>query len=284
MNRNLRFHTLFITTLFLLVFQGCSEAAPDKPFYGPDNGTLVIAGGGKLPPVIFERFAELAGGFDAGIVIIPTAGSPDNIDTSRVREKWENAGFTNITVLHTTDPEEAGKTDFYGKIAEASGVWFEGGRQWRLVDAYYGTETYNKLHELLDRGGVIGGSSAGASIQGSFLARGDMSGNTIMISTDERHQKGFGFMKNTAIDQHIDTRDRWTDIQEIILEHPELLGIGISESTAIVVKGDEFEVIGAGDVAITTEDIITGSDNDNLYLVLSPGENFNIKLLSNIYP
>lgn len=278
MNKNFRFTVLYITALFLLVFQGCGEAATDKPVYGPDNGTLIIAGGGRLPPVIFERFAELAGGFDAGIVIIPTAGSPDNIDTSRVREKWENAGFTNITVLHTTDPEEAGKKDFYGKIEEATGVWFEGGRQWRLVDAYYDTETYYKLHELLNRGGVIGGSSAGASIQGSFLARGDMSGNTIMISGDERHQKGFGFMKNTAIDQHIDTRDRWTDIQEIILEHPELLGIGISESTAIVVEGDEFEVIGAGDVAITTEEIITGGGNNNSYLILSPGNSYNMIL------
>ncbi len=273
--------TVEIRTLLILLFtaalllQGCRGDTTGTPFYGPANGSLVIAGGGKLPPVIFEKFAELAGGFDANIIIIPTAGNPDNIDNGWVKEKWENSGFTNITVLHTTDPEEAGKKEFYGKIDKAQGVWFEGGRQWRLVDAYYDTKTYQKLHELLDRGGVIGGSSAGASIQASFLARGDVTGNTIMISSDERHRKGFGFLRNTAIDQHIDTRNRWTDIQEIIFKYPELTGIGISESTAIVVKGDDFEVIGTGNVAVTTIKHISG--NNNSFTMLLPGGSYNMR-------
>lgn len=193
------------------------------------------------------------------------------------KEKWEDIGFSNVTVLHTTDPEEANKKEFYSKIDSASGVWFEGGRQWRLVDAYYKTQTHISLYELLKRGGVIGGSSAGASIQGSFLARGDVSGNTIMISDNEKHRKGLGFLKNTAIDQHIDTRNRWGDIQEIVLKYPRLLGIGISESTAIIVSGDTFEVKGAGNVAITTHESITGEDNGIGYKILYPGDNYNMR-------
>lgn len=104
---------------------------------------------------------------------------------------------------------------------------------------------------MLERGGAIGGSSAGASIQGSFLARGDTSGNTIMVGDV---QQGFGFMRNTAIDQHLIARERQKDLLKV-LEDPrkkmrkefnraELLGIGIDEDVAIVVKGDQFSIIG----------------------------------------
>ena len=114
-------------------------------------------------------------------------------------------------------------------------VWFTGGRQWRLADSYLGTKVEEELWALLGRGGVIGGSSAGATIQGSYLARGDTKTNTIMMGD---HDEGFGFLKNTAIDQHLLRRNRQFDLIEIIEAWPELLGIGIDENTAIVVQGD----------------------------------------------
>ena len=114
---------------------------------------------------------------------------------------------------------------------------------------------------MLERGGVIGGSSAGATIQGSFLARGDTSGNTIMVGDVQR---GFGFMRNTAIDQHLIARSRERDLIEV-LEDPEkkmrrefdraaMLGIGIDEDVAIVVQGDRFEVIGKEKGAVLVYD------------------------------
>lgn len=92
-----------------------------------------------------------------------------------------------------------------------------GGRQWRLTKAYGGTRTEKEFHQVLARGGIIGGSSAGATIQGSFLARGDTSGNTVMIGDV---QKGFGFLKNSAIDQHLIARDRQKDLLQV-LQDPE---------------------------------------------------------------
>jgi cyanophycinase len=136
---------------------------------------------------------------------------------------------------------------FIKPISEARGVWFLGGRQWRLVDAYAGTKTFEAFNKLLERGGVIGGSSAGASIQADFLVRGDTKTNTVMMGD---HQEGFGFLKNVAIDQHLLAMNRQFDIFEILDAHPELLGIGLDENTAIIVSGNSFEVMGKSYVAI----------------------------------
>ena len=89
---------------------------------------------------------------------------------------------------------------FVAHIKAASGVFFEGGRQWKLADAYLGTKVQTELNNLLARGGVIGGSSAGATILGDLMVRGDTKTNTIMIGD---HTQSLGFVKNVAVDQHV---------------------------------------------------------------------------------
>lgn len=253
------------------------QSVKQSDFIGPELGTLVIVGGGRIGPEIYDAFARYAGGFDAPIVVIPTANAPDQIDTARIAERWRNRGFTSVKVLHTVKPEEADAERFAISVRNARGVWFEGGRQWRLVDAYYGTSAYDAFHEVLCKGGVIGGTSAGATIQGSFLARGDESGNTIMISPNEKHRIGFGFLKNSAIDQHVDARNRWTDVQEIIKAYPELLGIGIAESTAVIVQKNVFRVLGPGKVAITVSDFLNSEDPARGYILMEQGEWYDLK-------
>src|SRR5262249_52409152 len=122
----------------------------------------------------------------------------------------------------------------------------------------------------LKRGGVIGGTSAGATIQGSYLVRGAREGNTIMMA--KGYEEGFGFLKNVAIDQHIDNRKSEADPQAVIAAHPQLLGIGISESTAIIVKGDSFSIIGKGNVAITDGKEYGGKP----YYFLKVGDSFDL--------
>ena len=147
---------------------------------GPQKGSLVIVGGAMRDQAILERFLDLAGGPDAQIVVIPTAGGGEEYDQDwRGLRQFRAAGAPNLTVLHTNDRDEADTEEFVQPIREASGVWFGGGRQWRLADSYLNTTTHQALWELLDRGGVIGGSSAGATIQGSYLARGDSRTNTV---------------------------------------------------------------------------------------------------------
>lgn len=248
------------------------------PEVGPPNGSLVIVGGGMRDPAIRERFLQLAGGPDAPIVVIPTAGGGKKYDAyNSSLPDWKAAGVTNLTVLHTTDPAVANTGRFVEPIRDARGVWFNGGRQWRLADAYLNTKVHEELWALLERGGVIGGSSAGATIQGSYLARGDTSGNAIMQGD---HEQGLGFLKNTAIDQHLLPRNRQFDLLEIIKARPELLGIGIDEDTAIVVQGDRFEVIGQSYVAIyDAGSRIEGGPGGpgGPFYFLAPGDRFNLK-------
>jgi len=121
---------------------------------GPEKGSLVIVGGALRDNAILERFISLAGGPEAPIVIIPTAGGEDDYDAWYAgARRFRNLGATNITVLHTWDREEAESEEFAAPITKARGVWFPGGRQWRLVDAYADTRTERELHALLARGG-----------------------------------------------------------------------------------------------------------------------------------
>jgi cyanophycinase len=269
---------LVVSILSAAVLVGGAFAQQEAAEIGPPNGSLVIVGGAMRDPQIMDRFLRLAGGPDAPIVVIPTAGGRETYDeyTSGL-SGWKEMGATNLTVLHTTDPAVADTDEFVQPIREARGVWFNGGRQWRLVDAYMNTKVHEELWNLLERGGVIGGSSAGATIQGSYLARGDTSGNTIMMGD---HVEGLGFLKNTAIDQHLLRRNRQFDLLMVIEAHPELLGIGIDENTAIVVSRDSFDVIGQGYVAIYDagsylEDQPGGRGGP--FYFLAPGDSFNLK-------
>jgi len=215
---------------------------------GPLNGSLIIAGGGELGDSILKRFIDLAGGPDANIVVIPTAGGLETYDINDAGAgQLRKLGARNVSVLHTADKQTANTESFVAPLLNVTGVWFGGGRQWRLVDSYKDTKTEKMLWQVLEKGGVIGGSSAGATIQGSFLTRGDTRNNQIMAGD---HQEGFGFIKNIAIDQHVLARNRQFDMFEILKERPEILGIGIDEGTAIIVKGNIFEIMGKSYVII----------------------------------
>lgn len=239
---------------------------------GPANGALVIVGGAMRDPAIAERFVELAGGEDARIVVVPTAGGREDYDNANCGVgSWWRLGARSVTCLHTLDSAEADTDEFLKPIQDATGVWFNGGRQWRIADSFLGTRTEEEFWNVLDRGGVIGGSSAGATIQGSYLVRGDTSGNTIMMGD---HQVGFGFLKNTAIDQHVLRRNRQFDLIDVIEAHPELLGIGLDENTAIVVQGDEFEVMGASYALIYDNRTMVG--DDGRFYFIPPGGRFNL--------
>ncbi len=267
---------LRIAATACLTFIAAQTSVPIAPAsaqqVGPANGSLIVAGGALSDPAVFARFVDLAGGPSAPIVIIPTAGGAEEYDQYfRGRRAFEAAGARDITILHTTDPEVANTDAFVEPLRDARGVWFTGGRQWRLADSYLDTKVHEALWAVLDRGGVIGGSSAGASIQGSYLVRGDTRTNTIMMGD---HEVGLGFLKGVGIDQHLLRRNRQFDLIEVIRAKPELLGIGIDENTAIVVQGDRFEVVGQSYAVIY--DANATLDSGGLFYFLAPGDRFDM--------
>src|ERR1700719_1739613 len=191
-------HSVSLAFLALLSILPLSATDYDNaPAVGPAKGWLVIEGGGLLTNEVKERFVALAGGPNANFVIIPTALPDSQIDVENLRLSYARGfGMKYVTVLHTRDKARAESAGFVEPLKHASGVWIEGGRQWRLVDAYLGSAVEHEIKALLDRGGVVGGGSAGATIQGSFLVRGAPGtprnpdgDNTIMMSPG--HEVGF---------------------------------------------------------------------------------------------
>jgi len=237
------------------------------------RGTLVIVGGGGASPEIWKKFIAASGGPDALIVVIPTA-MEDPLPPESVEEKiLKRNGARNVRPLHTRDPKTADDPEFSEILTKAGGVWFSGGRQWRFVDAYAGTLTEKRFHEVLARGGAIGGSSAGASIQSEYMPRGHPLGNTVVCA--EGYEKGLCFLPGCAIDQHFFARKRAADMTGLMKRYPQYLGIGIDEGTAIIVTDSTAEVIGKSKVAFY--DYSKKPEGERDYVEVPAGQKYDLR-------
>jgi cyanophycinase len=244
-------------------------AAPALPrSSGPARGTLLIIGGGERGIEIVKAAIRL-GGQPPRWVYIPTAASDADVAKAEPPAFIRQSGGT-VTVLHTRDRKVADSEAFTAPLRAATAVFIGGGRQWRLVDAYADTRTESELRAVLDRDGLISGSSAGATIQGSYLVRGSPRSNTILMAPG--YERGFGFLSNVAIDQHVTQRGRDNDLAAVVAAHPGLLGIGIDESTAVIVQGNIMTVIGQGVVRITDGAAHAGEP----FYTLNPGARFDL--------
>ena len=234
----------FIPLILVLGVIACPSIsyAADK-----SQGSLVIVGGGEQTDEITDRFVELAGGAEAKLVVIPTASSDETLPepkASAITERWRARGIENTVLLHTRDRDEANRNEFSAPLREATAVWISGGAQTRLASAYVGTKVQTELHALLKRGGVIGGTSAGAAIQSGVMIE---NGNPV-----PNIGRGLDLLPNAIIDQHFLARNRGNRLIEAIRRHPNLVGIGIDEATALVVQGSRAEVIGDSYVVLVT--------------------------------
>ncbi len=209
----------------------------------PIHGSLVLVGGGSLPESIRERFLELAGGKRARLVVIPTASiKADNPEQLKGFAYWKALGVESCTLLHTRRREQANDPKFLKVIHEATAVWLSGGDQSRLVAAYRGTGVEHELHDLLDRGGVIGGTSAGAAVMSSVM----ITGGSQVAEVDA----GFGFLPGAVVDQHLMKRNRVPRLLGVLTTHPGYFGVGIDEQTGVVVQGRTMTVLGQAAVRI----------------------------------
>lgn len=273
-----------VAILSLHAFPALPALQADPVVKGPEHGTLVIVGGGRVGPEILTRMFDLGGGKHAPIVVIPTASGADDYpaDWSGLK-MFKDFGATNITLLHTKDRKVADSEAFVKPLTAARIVWFVGGRQWRLVDSYAHTRTQREIENVLARGGVVAGSSAGASIISSYMVRGARENNYIMMAPG--YEEGFGLIKGVAIDQHMLTRNRQDDLEEVVAKHPDVLGIGLDEGTAIVVQGQEFEVVGASKIAIHDGRNVPSERqqrNGKKYYFMAPGEKYDLTKLERL--
>ena len=225
---------MIVTLIVNPAFNSTASGQDDQP------APKLFVGGGRLPDSLYKEFLKLTGP-DAKLVVIPTASqsvpsSINDIDVEKIKEQWKSRGFPNITVMHTNDRKVASSTEFTEPLRTATAVWFGGGSQNRIADAYIGTTVEKELYQLLQRGGVIGGSSAGAAIQSRVMIRGGGEEPKIMT--------GLELLPGAIIDQHFLKRNRLSRLIAAVRLHPELIGFGIDEGTAIVVSDNEYKVVG----------------------------------------
>jgi len=248
----------------------------EEPFV--EKGTLVIVGGGGSPDGLYTKFVEYAGGKDKAVIaIFPTANEEPKqgkLNRDAVARTFEKAGAKKATVLYGRTQVEVESKEFLDTLKEATGLWFDGGRQWRFVDCYENTKALPLMFDVLKRDGVIGGTSAGATIQGEYLARGGVFNNFDIRY--EGYERGLGFLKGVAIDQHFTQRKRLPEMTQLMKVYPQYLGIGIDEATAIVVKGSIADVIGKGKVHFyDTNRRIEPGERD--YQALSAGGQYDLR-------
>ncbi len=246
---NLKFPALLtfcipILLILLMNTENTCAVAADRIDQSAISGTLLICGGGNLPDVIFDQFLEHAGGSQSRLVVIPTARvkSEQVPDSDRIYAEWRDRGVESVSVLHTLSREQANSNAFVEPLRQATGVWIGGGSQSHLASIYLGTAVEHELYALLARGGVIGGTSAGAAIQSRIMiARGN---------PDAETEVGFDLLPGSVIDQHFLARNRKQRLARVVQENPGLIGFGIDEETALLIAGKHIQVLGESTVTI----------------------------------
>jgi cyanophycinase len=245
-----------------------------KAFAQPPSklGWLVLEGGGKLRGTeLLRRFIELAGGKNARLVVIPSAaihnmGRTYNAALVAHETQWwrDLTGIQDVTLLHTDDRTVADSKLFVAPLRRATALFILGGDDAWLYNIYVGTRTQTEIHNLFERGGAIGGTSAGATVLGA---------TTYDLPTP---RQGFNLLKNTSVNPHFFSRHREADMAKFVQQHPAILGIGVDESTAVFIHGSDVEVVGEGNVGI-----FDGKPHgDRNYILFSNGDKFDLQRYS----
>jgi cyanophycinase len=245
---------LLLTTSFSCASAPRAGDVSSRPISAEPRGSLVIVGGGPRGEAITDKFIALAGGVGhARILVFPMASSLPETGTESVEEFRKHgvaAWSMNLTREQAMDAATARSLD------SATGIWFPGGDQVRIMAVLDGTPTAAAIHARYAAGAVVGGTSAGAAVMSTPMITGDertpggvRRDTTQSFITIAREDvvisSGLGMIPGVVVDQHFLRRRRHNRLVSVVLEHPSLLGIGIDESTALVVEpGKWWSIIG----------------------------------------
>lgn len=255
------------------------------------KGQLVIIGGAEDKEgecKILREFVRRAGGVSAKIVVMTAATElPREVGENYIRV-FERLGVEDIRIVDTVTRDDATSSTSLAAINKATGVFFTGGDQARITSIIKDTELDATIHKRYAEGMVIGGTSAGAAVMPDMM---------IVEGDSETHPRvevvqmgpGMGFLPGIVVDQHFAQRGRLGRLLSALIQQPAVLGFGIDENTAVIVKGNEFEVIGEGAITVIDVSNITHSNVDTLLKdealaicgaklhILPEGYRFNIK-------
>jgi cyanophycinase len=234
---------------------------------GTDSaGELFVIGGAedKLGRrTVLREFVGSAGGESARIAVLPTASSlgPQIVDVYRA--VITNLGAAEVVGVPPENREEARDLSFADQLVGATGIFMTGGNQLKLSSVVADTPFGAAILEAHRRGATVGGTSAGASIQSSHMVAFGAGGATPKQRMTQV-AAGLGLFDNCVIDQHFEQRNRYGRLLMIVAQNPQLLGLGVDEDTAAVVRRVDgslrLRVVGRGAVTIfDPADLVTNA-------------------------
>jgi len=273
--------------LLIIVVFACQE--PEKTILS--HGKLFIIGGGKRPPGMVQRMVQEAGlEQDGYIVILTMASSEPDTSAFYAAKQFIDQGISDIADFRFLRDEEP-TTERLDSLRNAKMIYITGGDQNRFMEIVTGTSIEEAIKTCYNNGGMVAGTSAGAAVMSEKMITGNelkqsdyretfrtIEANNIELGT------GLGFLSTAIVDQHFVWRSRHNRLITAIIEHPDLIGIGIDEATAILVKGNTAEVIGESQVLVyeNPDKTFTINEDEKLgarYLrlrIFLPGESFRL--------
>ncbi|MDA7950821.1 MAG: cyanophycinase [Pirellulaceae bacterium] len=268
MQRTLVFSLLMLSMVSIsLTNSPVSAQEPPAEF----KGTLFLCGGGRLSTDLYNQFVEYGKSDSLVVIPSPTQRKLSDSQQSGIVERWKKHGFKTVTVLNASNKEEANSADFVKPLKTATAVWFMPGTPGNIADRYVGTLTEAEVKKLLERDGVVGGSSAGCSIPSEFMFRGAMASHG---TTD-----GLGLLPHFIIDQHFIKRKRIGRLTDLLKTNQHLIGVGVCEDTALVVQKDQLSVEGIATVTVCIPDY---QEESGSTFVLKPKESYSLSKLQAI--
>lgn len=230
------------------------------------RGQLVIIGGAEDKEgdcTVLREFVRCAGGVQAQIVVLTAATSvPKEVGDNYIRI-FERLGVKEVRVIDTDRREDSNEPAILEMVEQATGAFFTGGDQARIIELIKGTQLDALLHKRHAQGLVIGGTSAGAAMMPDIMIVEGQSETNPKVNVVEMGP-GMGFLPGIVVDQHFAQRGRLGRLLSALLQQPAVLGFGIDEDTAVIVTGDEFEVVGNGAVTVVDESTTTYNNMDGL--------------------
>lgn len=221
------------------------------------KGKLFIIGGGSRPSSMVDRIIKEShldkGGY--GIILPMSSAEPDSA-VYYAKNQFTKLGIDKIYGLEFVKDEKLTKIKL-DSIRNAKLIYISGGDQNRFMEIVKDTDIEKAIHEAYKNGSLVGGTSAGAAVMSKIMITGaelkhpDYSATFKNIEAENiETATGLGMITNVIIDQHFVKRSRYNRLISAVIEFPDMIGIGIDESTAILVKGDSAEVVGESQVIV----------------------------------
>lgn len=206
------------------------------------EGALVVIGGGPTTLEIREKVRELAGGDSARVAVVAEANPESGPESVAL---WEETGVQRVDLINVRKPAAAKRI-----LNEADLIWIPGGLQGVFMNGLQGTGIKDIIHRRYREGAIIAGTSAGAAVMSRIMIGGRSDLDSLKAGTAPYLMNGLGLWPEVIIDQHFLQKGRFNRLVLATIDHPELLGIGIDEETAAIVRGSEFEVFGSNNVTV----------------------------------